>query len=153
MFKIAISAYQRFLLVALSHGDGHRITSKNGKRYRRFVEGFGLRAIVDASRKNGGNVPTATATDETPRLITVSIESIEYALSLAKLERSAAQEDVIGPLFDVLELIAAKLPYEAPTDVAELEPELDALRWSSNAPPPNGQHTAELLTLEAPAEA
>lgn len=125
--KIPVTSYQRFMLVDLSHGANNRITAKDGKRYRRFTSNFGLTPIMDALRKHG-SVPSQTAADETPALVEVTIESVEYALKLAKLERSAQQEDVLGPLFDILELVAAGLPYEAP-ELPMLDAALEALKW------------------------
>jgi hypothetical protein len=127
--KITISPAQRFQLLALSHAEGNKIPDgQAGRRYRRFMRAFGISQLAEVAREHGRVQASAAGDEKTRDVVEVDAEAIEYALTLANSPRTAAQEDILGSLFDDLDNIHAGRPYTAP-EGATLDAERDRVLW------------------------
>lgn len=114
VFRIPVSPAQRFVLFSITHeqaqqgqpGSGFQITSpEDSIKYRRFNDAFALKVISKVGKKHG-SFRAAHLMDETPSMMEVTIENVEFMLSkVAVRPRNAAQDDVIGPLFDICDLV------------------------------------------------
>lgn len=115
IFRIPVSSAQRFILFSLTHDQGQngqsgkfRIsTNEDSIKYRRFCDAFKLKVIGKVGKKHGA-FSVSHVLDETPYFLEVTIDNIEFALArITVLDRNAAQEDVIGSLFDVFDAAKA----------------------------------------------
>jgi hypothetical protein len=119
VWKVAVTPAQRFALVRLSHTQGQKVKGQRSRFFRRFNRAYGLVNILDCGDANGeGKVNIKLALDRTPALFTLTAENVDFAVDLLmEVDRDPAVDRTLGPLFDTLEDIKAKRPYEEPTDV------------------------------------
>ena len=107
-FFVPVCRAQRLILFELAHApEAPKLSGADGRRYRRFCEAFGIDVIAATVRATGGRLNPATVADEEGALHQLTAENVEFALRLLPVPRSALHEDVIGPLFDLLEAIHA----------------------------------------------
>lgn len=114
VFDVAVTPAQRFALVNLSHAEGQKMKGQRARFFRRFTRAFGLVPILETADDHQGRVNVELMTSRKPAVHTLTVENIEYALGLDDSEeRVPAVERTLGPLFDALEAIRAKRPYDA----------------------------------------
>jgi hypothetical protein len=119
VWKVAVTPAQRFALVRLSHSEGQKLKGQRSRFFRRFNRAFGLVPILDQADAHAeSKVNTKLVLDRTPSLFTVTAENVDYAVDLMmEVDRDPAVDRTLGSLFDVLDDLKAKRPYEEPMDV------------------------------------
>lgn len=129
VFKIAISPAQRMVLLNLSHGQAEKITdSAEGKRYRRFLRGFGIAHIAKLMREYNAVAAKQARDEKTTNSVEVTVENVEYALKVWGASHSPLDEDIAGDLFDLLD--DAKAGKDLPdTDAPVLDLDADKALW------------------------
>lgn len=134
VFKIALSPAQRVSLIQLSHKETAKIPNgAEGRKYRRFCKGFGIKHVGEILRAQEGTLAGKAVTDEkTLYLHEVTIENVEYAIKVLNEEKSAIQEDLLGDLFDTLEDLKSGREYTPPQGLLEFNQEKDRDRWMSD---------------------
>jgi hypothetical protein len=103
-----LSPAERFHLtqitVDLPLKDGHQ-----GQRYRRFCRQLGLDVIRAASRAQGGDLNGPRTRDERDvRLFELDEDVVAFIGELHNRSRTTLAEDILGNLFDWVELVLAK---------------------------------------------
>jgi len=130
-WTIEVTPAQRWILFQLAHSADQRVNGQEARRYRQFLRAFGLHAIRDTARTKNGVKTSRTVCDE-PRLHNVTLANLDYLLRLADVERSPAQEDALGDLFDLAVSLKSGREYETPdgtgytSDADEWDPPSDA---------------------------
>jgi len=120
--EVVITPAQRFALMNLAHDNGQKVQGQRGRLYRRFLRAFGITQILDTADEHKGSLSVAMATSKKPAVFTLTDENIDYALGLQEVERAPAVERTLGSLWDALEAIKAKRPYDDDAGVPVYDP-------------------------------
>lgn len=133
--QIALSPAQRFIFFTLSHDQASKIKDRaEGKRYRRWVDAFGLAGINRAVRATGSVVASRAADETTKEVFEVTQENAETCRKLFERELPTVFEDLCGEVMDLLDDIERGREVPTYPDLPKFNAEADASGWMPEPP-------------------
>lgn len=104
--QIEITPQQRLQLYNLVSGSSLKLKGQEARRFRRFSRHLGFDVLAEAEAKGKGNVSTMQARNTTPAAFEVDADTVDRLFKISEeTERTPSQEQILGPLFDVVDTI------------------------------------------------